>query len=336
MKKVTIKDIAKHAGVSTASVSYVVNGKKGKVSEETRIRVEDSINALGYRPNISARTLVAKQSKLIGLIMPQMQANDQLMLKNPFYSDIISSIELYARSHGYNIMLSGVSDGESYVDIFMKRNIDGAIVLGVYEESFYERLKEIDIPVVLIDSYVSDDYYYCVNLDDRLGGYKATSHLIDKGHRDIALVTGEILEEGVIAERLRGYKEALRDNDISFKDKYVFAKHVSYEYGIEIGRHIGKDCPEITAIFATADMMALGVIKGLAEAGKGVPKDVSVIGFDDIYLSQMITPALTTIKQDIDKKGSLATDILIDLIEGKSKPKDRMQILGVELVERET
>lgn len=159
MKRTTIKDVARMAGVSPAVVSYIINGREGKASEDTIERVKQAIKELNYIPNLSARSLVNNKSKLIGIIIPQTEDYKQMLLQNPFYSEIVSGIESKARERGYHIILSGVDKGESYCDTSVQRNLDGAIIMGIYEENFYDELKLAKIPIVLIDSYIKHKFF---------------------------------------------------------------------------------------------------------------------------------------------------------------------------------
>ncbi|MCU6709771.1 LacI family transcriptional regulator [Paenibacillus sp. J5C_2022] len=337
-KKVTIKDVASHAGVSVAAVSYVLNGKAHKVSEETIGTIYESIKALNYIPSISARGLVKNTSELIGVIIPQTEEHKQLVFQNPFYSEMISSIESVVREYGYHIILAGVEKGKSYLDISISRNLDGAIIMGVYPEKLYEECKEADIPIVLIDSYIHDDYFTNVGIDDELGGYLATKHLIDNGHRHIAIVTGMIRRDGVVEKRFLGYKRALQEAGLFYNPDYVFEHSVTFDHGFKAGGHIARNNPDITAVFATADLVAFGVIRGLMENGNSVPQDVSVIGFDDIAWAGMLYPPLTTVKQSIAQKGERAARLLIEQLRStdKKSTEGTHSLLPLEIVERST
>lgn len=334
MRKTTIKDVANYAGVSVAAVSYVLNGKEHKVSRETVQKINEAIKTLNYIPNMSARGLVKNKSDLIAVIIPQQEDRKSLVLENPFYSEMVSAIERVMRQHGYHVILSGVEKGKSYLDISISRNLDGAIIMGVYPEQLYEECKKVGIPIVLIDSYIYDNYFQNVGIDDELGGYMATKYLIDHGHKNIALVTGSIRSDGVVEKRFLGYKRALQEAGLFYKPQHVFEQTVSYEHGLETGRRIATEFPEITGVFAVADVVAFGAMRGIFEKGKHVPKDISMIGFDDITMSSMFLPPLTTVRQNITQKGEVAARILIDEIKGKSTTPHRF--IDLEIVERST
>jgi len=336
MKRQTIKDVAKEAGVSTAAISYVLNGKEWKVSPTTLVKIKDAIIHLNYIPNFSARSLVNKRSKLIGVVIPQTEEHSQLLLDNPFYSEIVSGIESELRHRGYHLILSGVNKGEGYLDTTLQRDLDGAIITGIYYEPFYEELKKIKIPIVLIDSYIRGGNFKNIGINDELGGFMATKHLIEQGHSKIALVTGTIKKDGVVEKRFLGYKSAFEESGMLYNPDYVFEDSVSYEYGVKAGRLIAQQYPEITAVFATSDMIALGVITGLQELGKHVPDDVSLVGFDDIPISRIFIPQLTTVRQDIKLKGIKAVQYLLQAIEEDATDDMEKMILPLELIQRQS
>ena len=336
MKRITIKDVAKAAGVSTAAISYALNGKEGKVSAETLEKIKEAIAALNYIPDFSARSLVNKKSYLIGVVIPETEDHNQLILENPFYSEIVSGIESELRKHNYHLILTGIDKGKGCFDLTMQRNLDGAIIMGIYNESFYEELKKANIPIILIDSYINDTFFQRIGIDDEYGGGFATSHLIENGHTHIALVTGKIKKDGVVEKRFLGYKSAFEEAELFYNPDYVFEDSISYEHGVLAGKIIAKKHPEITGVFATADMVAFGIISGLSECGIRVPDDVSVIGFDDITMSRMFIPQLTTIRQDIKAKGIRAVNCLIQMIQGIVSDDPEKIILPLELMERQS
>jgi LacI family transcriptional regulator len=336
MKKATIKDIASYVGVSVTTVSNVINGKEGKVSAETIDKIQEAIKKFDYIPNLSARSLVNNKSKLIGVIIPQTEDCKQLLLENPFYSEMVSNIEAKIRQNGYYMILSGVNKGSSYLDVFVRWNLDGAIIMGIYHEKFYEELKRVRIPIVMVDSYLNDDYFCNVGIDDEYGGYLPTKYLIEKGHKNIALVTGSIKKDGVTEKRFLGYKKALKEAGIYYNPEYVFEKAVTYEHGFEAGNIITKKYKEITGVFATADLIAAGVIGGAKQNGANIPEDLSVIGFDDIFISKMIVPPLTTVRQNIGEKGAKAAELVIDMIEKEGNDVSKEVILPLEIMERQS
>ena len=328
MKKMTIKDVAKEAGVSIAAVSYVLNGTIKAVNEVAK--------QLNYVPDFSARSLVKNKSMLIGVIIPQTEGNSDIVLANPFYSDILGGIETKARENGYHILLSRVEKGRGCFDVSMQRNLDGAIILGAYEEDYCKELNNIAMPVVFLDSYVNNENFYMIGIDDLYGGYIATRHLIGKGHEHIAIVTGAIKKQGVMEKRFLGYKKALDEAGIPFRQEYVFSDSVSYEYGVDAGKKIVQSKLPITAVFSTADVIAFGVINGIKAHGMMVPENYSIIGFDDLFITKMFTPPLTTVRQDIAQKGMVAAELLIDILEGGNTKGIKEMMLSLNIIERDT
>lgn len=335
-KRVSIKEVAKEAGVSIATVSYVINNKDGQsLSKETREKVWEAVNKLNYVPNLSARILAINKSNLIGVVIPQTEPNKEFMFSNPFYSEFLSSFEYTARKKGYHVLISGTNADENYIEVAKKRNLDGIVVLGVYPKDSLEKLKNSNIPTVIIDSCVKSYHFNTVGTDDRYGGYTATRYLLDKGHRNIAIVTGSVSEQGVNQERLHGYKDALLENDISVDDRYVCTGNVDFEYGLEIAKTISKLKDEITAVFCTADIIAMGLMNGLNKLEIKVPDDISVIGFDNTFISKITMPALTTVDQNIAAKGERAAKMIIGIVEQKLKGKQEY-IIPIEVIERES
>ena len=332
MARSTLKDVAELAGVSAATVSYVLSGKR-TISEETKARVLEAIEQLDYVPDLNARGLSMRDSKLIGVVVPQTEPGERLMFQNSFYSEVLGSIEYYARQKGYHILISATDANESYLTLAKQRNLDGIIVIGMYPDEFYHEMKKTQIPIVLIDSYCNDHYYHNIRIDDAYGSYLATRHLLEKGHRDIAFFAGQMKENGVMKKRLLGYQQALDEFHVEFRDEYVFEGQIDYQSGVELAGKLTASALGITAIVAAADILAIGAVKGLYEAGKTVPGDYSIVGFDDLEISQYLTPGLTTVKQQISLKGQKAVELLLKHIENPSLPKQE-EILPLELVER--
>lgn len=334
-KRITIKEVAKHAGVSVATVSNVLNNIN-KASEETKEKVLNAVSELKYQPDYTARSLSMKKSNIIGVILPVINDGDlvsSMLRDNPFYAEFLSGIECNARKHGYDIMISGI-ENDDYRKWILKRNFDGLIFLGIYHEAIFATLGETDMPAVLVDSYENyKNNFYNIGIDDEYGGYIAAKHLIDKGHTKIAVITGDISKSPVNRKRIEGYKRSLSEAKIEFNDERVITTDVSFDGGYNIGKKIGET--DVTAVFAVADIMALGIVKGIIESGKKVPDDISVIGFDDLSIAKYGIIGLTTVKQDIFSKGIKAVEVIIDFIENDKK-YEKAIVMPIEIVERET
>ncbi len=331
-KRITIKDLARDTGLSIASISYVLN-RKGGVGKEKRSLVMKAVKKLGYIPNYTARGLASNFSKLIGVCNPQTEPGSRLMFKNPFYSELLSSIEYECRTHGYHVIISGTDADESYFKLAKQRSLDGIIIIGTYSEKFYKELKRTNIPIVLIDTYLESSEFHNVGIDDRGGGYIATRYLLEKGHKDIGFVSGALRKRGVTQLRFEGYKDALIEYGIKLKKKFVFMGNVSFRAGVEQAENMVKQAPEVTAIFCTADIIAIGAMKKLSEMGIKVPDDISVIGFDNLDISKYYPTAITTVGQDIQLKGSTAVEIILKDISGEiCTPQYR--ILPINIIEK--
>lgn len=332
MERPTLKDVAQRAGVTTATVSYALSGKR-PISEQTKQRIMEAIAELDYVPDLNARGLSMRDSKLIGIVVPQTEPGERLMFQNSFYSEILGSIEYYARQEGYHILISATDANESYLTLAKKRNLDGIIVIGMYPDAFYQQMKKTQIPIVLIDSYCNDHYYHNIRIDDAYGSYLATRHMLDNGHEHIAFFVGQMKENGVMKKRLLGYQQALEESDIPFRQEYVFEGQIDYNSGIDLAKELIASGLPATGIVAAADILAIGAMKGLYEAGKRVPDDYSIVGFDDVEISQYLTPGLTTVRQQISLKGQKAVELLLKHIEDPTLPKQE-EILPLQLVVR--
>ena len=295
----------------------------------------DAVEKLDYVPNLAARGLSMRNSKLIGVVIPQTEPGDRLMFQNSFYGEVLGSIEYSARQKGYHILISSTDANESYLTLAKQRDLDGIIVIGGYPDDFYHRMKETQIPIVLIDSYCNDFYYHNVRIDDAYGSYLATKHLLENGHREIAFFSGQIKENGVMKKRLLGYQRALDEYSVPCRKNLVFEGQIDYQCGVLLSQQMINSNLPVTAIVAAADILAIGALKGFYEAGKKIPEDYSMIGFDDLEITQYLTPGLTTIKQPISLKGQKAVELLLKNIENPALSRQE-EVLPIELIKRES
>ena len=329
---VTLKDIAEEAGVSITTVSNVVHNKKSRVSAETIALIREIIKREHYAPSMSARSLASDQSAIIGMVTHLTPQNKGSTVSDPFMSSIVASVEKQTREEGYYLMLRGVEDASALYSLSRSWRLSGLILTGMFQDAFYETAKNLGIPFVLIDSYVDDPDVCSVGLEDEKGGYIATKHLLEKGHRRIAFASPSIQPGGVIDLRLKGYRRALAEFGVEYDPELLFTQEISVEEGKKLG-HILSKKKDITGIFASADILAAGIMSGLSECGVSVPGDKSIVGFDDHYLSQLMIPGLTTIHQDSEKKGSLATEMILAQLRGEPIAEKNV-ILPVTLIER--
>lgn len=338
MAKTTMKNVAAYAGVSVATVSNVLNNITNKSTEATRQKVLAAVKELNYKMDMTARTLSIGKSNLIGIFLPIVYENSMpssVLKGNPFYNDIISGIEYQARMLGYDILISSIESSGHALELINKRMLDGLAILGNHSDVFWREISDGDVPVVLIDSYSSEQNgMHNVGIDDEMGAYLATKHLITLGHTNIAMGTGQIGVDEVNAHRHIGFRRALKEAGLAIKDCPVIQEDVSFRGGVTVGHKLLKDHTNVTAIFASADIMAFGLIKIMNQFGKKIPDDLSVIGFDDLSICEYTFPALTTIRQDIYKKGLEVARLLVKKIDEEEGVKS--QTLPVELVVRET
>ncbi len=333
MRNVTIKDVANDSGLSIATVSYVINEKRN-LPQETIKKVQESIQKLGYVKNYSASSLSSNMSNLIGVVIPQTEPGSAMVFENPFYSEILSSIEYNARMKGYHTIVSGANADEKYFNLANQRNLDGIIIIGAYPEDFYEGLNNGVIPIVLVDSYLDVHSYGEVRLDDIEGGYLATKYMIDKGHRNIAFLSSTLKKGGVSEKRYEGYKKAMEEAKIKIDNSWIFSCNVDFD---DAGKQAKKiiEKTNCSAVFCTADIMAIGLIKAFHKMQIKVPERISIIGFDNINISNYCTPGLTTVGQNIFDKGEKAVEILYEEMKHTSKGNVEC-ILPLTVVERES
>jgi LacI family transcriptional regulator len=322
--------------VSNTTVSNVIHGRVNRVSQKTIDTINKIIDETGYTPNLSARALVAGSSRVIALVNHLAPQRSGYFMADPYQDIIIGSIEDVMRASGYYLMLRTVSGADELITFARNWNVEGLFLTGVFDGGqIHKALLRLKIPVVLSDSYLND-YSHMVNvgLEDERGGYLATKHLIDNGHRSIAFASPSISGGGVVWQRLLGYKRALAEAGIPFDNALVFesefSTHATEELGIALAARF-----DITAVFATADIMAAGIMAGLQQCGRMVPRDISVIGFDDINWCRLTMPMLTTIRQDAHKKGEIAAQCMLRLLGGKTV-EQRNCILPVQLKIRES
>lgn len=309
-----IREIAKRAGVSTATVSNVINGKLSKVSPETREKIEEIIKETGYKPSVMARSLVKKESRLIGVVVPYL-GKDEDFFTNPYNAHIIASLEKYIRRKDYYLMLRCVGDPREILPLLSSWNVDGAFFLGVYKDEVPEIRKQIDIPIVYLDTYAPGEKIVNIGIEDYRGGYLSARYLIGKGHKKLALVTPDIESEGVIKERYRGFSDACKEAGVPLKKGNIYYSESTYNSAVVVGQDIGINSGDFTAIACMSDIVAFGVIEGLKQCGIRVPYDMSVIGFDNLPDCELMTPKLTSVAQDFEWKARKASDYLFKMIE---------------------
>jgi len=331
--RVTLKDIADEAGVSLMTVSNVINGNRARVSQQTIDRVQAIVDARGYVPSASARSLAANASRLIGLLVPA--ADEESLLVSPHYMAMSGLLERQLRKHGYHLLLRGVSRPAEVMQAVQSWNLDGAVLLGFNDDDVEGFTVTGRGPIVALDSYAANPLTTGVRSDDLTGGRLAGRHLLDRGHRHIVFAGPPHARSGVVQQRLEGLRSAHAEAGVAWSSERVEAVGADYESGVAFGRRLRRAHPEATAVFGTADILAIGVMEGLRLEGFGVPNDFSVVGFDNIDMSGYVTPKLTTVAQDIVAKAELTARMLLAEIEREQVPSEAV-VVDVGLVERES
>jgi LacI family transcriptional regulator len=308
----TIYDVARLAGVSTATVSRALNGT-AQIAPGTRQAIDAAVEQLGYRPNSIARSLVTKSTQTIALLLPD--------ISNPFYAALVSGIQEYALAHDHTMLLCTTEgDGEreeEYLQLLRAKQVDGALVDGlVLPPDRIARFVRDGFPIVCLDRDIDSSVIPLVQVDNRLGGRLATQHLISLGHRRIAHITGAA-SLGISEERRAGYADALQTAGIEVASSLVSVGTFTEDGGYRAARELLLAEPAPTAIFAANDLTAVGAINAILESGRRVPDDVSVVGFDDLRLAAYIAPPLTTVRQPAAEIARLATELLIGLTRGE-------------------
>lgn len=332
--RVTLKDIAEEAGVSTMTVSNVINGNRARVSARTIARVERIVAERGYVPSASARSLASSSSRLVGLLIPA--ADEDSLTLSPHNTAMLGQMERQLRKRDYHLILRGISHRAEVDEALKSWNLDGAVLLGFPDEEI-DRLTPIatgNVRVVAIDSYSANPLTTGVRSDDRTGARLATAHLLALGHRRIVFAGPGFSDVGVVRERFEGFLDAHTEAGVAWDDS-LLAKvgSTTYDPGLDLGTRLPELHPGASAVFATADILAVGIIAGLVGTGVAVPAEVSVVGFDNLDIGGYVTPQLTTVEQNVQRKAALAVDLLVDSIERGERP-DTPVTLGVDLVER--
>lgn len=328
-ENLSIKEVARLAGTSVATVSRVIN-QNGRFSKETEKRVREVIEKYHYRPNELARSLRVDKAQVVGVIIPD--------ITQEFFAHIAREIEVDLLKQGYMAIICDTNESveleRQYIEMLKAMRVGGIIYV-----SGDQKIEPIrDIPAVYVDrkpEFVEEEKGSCfIGGDNYQGGYLAAERLIKAGRKNIAIV----LYAKTIAtqeRRLHGYRQALHDNGVIFSDGLVYkVETVGMEQGYQISREIWESKERADGIFYSSDILAIGGLQYFQEQGVKVPEEVSVIGIDDIPLSARVTPALTTVRQDYLRFGSLAAGAIIKMMRGDQEK--RTYILSMELIERET
>lgn len=307
---ITMKDIAKEANVSVATVSHVINGTK-VISKNTYDRVMDVIKKYNYVPNSAAKNLRQKSTKTAGLIVSS--------LPDSFVTKMIYGVEERAREMGYNVLLVNTNENRSYeeetINLLHSKMVDGVILSPTSKDIEYlKKYTDKDFPIVMVNRYDSNlSNIPRVTGDNFQLGYEATSHLINHGHKKIGFIYS-VPNVSTTNDRLAGYKKALEDNGIEFDEQFLERGYATVEGGAKAVETLLKRDPEITAVFAQTDLMTIGVISKLKEQSIKIPEQVAIVGFGDFESATIIEPPVTNITLPAETIGRTAFDVLLSKI----------------------
>lgn len=330
--KATIKDIARLAEVSTATVSKVVNGKDEKISSATRERVMRIINEVGYVPNRIASSMVTKKTKTIGLIIPD--------IANPFFPELARGVEDLASKEGYTLILCNSDDSlekeDAYIDMLQEKMVDGIIFTASSSRTeVSSALKKVRIPVITVDRDIDGlKSQRKIVVDNETGAFEAVSYMIDRGYKRIFHISGPMTSKPA-QERYRGYLHALKAKGIEPVGGHLISGTYTGEWGYNGVQELIKRGIEFDGIFCGNDLIALGALKALHANKIDVPNSVGLVGYDDIYMAQMVNPELTTVKQPNYEMGYQAAELLLNMIKGL-EPDKTSNVLKTHLIVRGT
>ena len=327
---VTIKDIAKLANVSLSTVSKALNNKPD-VSAATRKKVLEIAEKYNFIPNAFGKGLKSKTTENIGVIFCR---EPQPLSGNPFYSRVLEGIEAEVALNNYNLVLhlTPKSNQKVLPKMVRQKQVDGIILVGIFQKEFINTLLEHKTPFVMVDPKLTLDNCFQILIDNEHGAFMATQYLIKSGHRKIGFISGD-LSRLSFRQRYNGYEKALKSNNIPVNKEFIRTG------GIEKGYEYVKDLLSLkdrpTAIFSTNDINAIYGFKAVQEFNLKVPDDISIIGFDDIDLAKFSTPLLTTIRVYKEELGSIAVRTLFKIINNEAD-KPTTTIIPVKLIERES
>lgn len=331
-KPITIKDVAKQAGVSISTVSRVINDSK-PVTNEVKQRVLDVIKKTGYIPNPLARSLVTKKSQLLGVIVPE--------VTDTFSAEVLNGIEEISKMYNYDILLANTYSEKDLeiksINLLKAKQVEGIVMIcWDIDEEIAEILNGSGIPIVYISKTSIDYDIYNVSTQNYPATRDMTEFLIEKGHKRIALMVTSYNISVLTDERLNGYKEALDKNNIKYdEDLIIKSTSTTYEDGYSCAKKLLIDDKKPDAIFATSDEAAIGAINACFDLGYRVPEDISVAGFNDVKLARLYRPKLTTVYQPLFDIGAVSIRMIIKMTKGQDIGEKKVE-LPYKIIDRES
>ncbi|SKC42593.1 LacI family DNA-binding transcriptional regulator [Maledivibacter halophilus] len=316
-----IREVAKMAGVSVATVSRVLNHPEA-VSDKTRKKVLDTIEEMKYTPNGIARSLALNKTSTIALLIPN--------ILNPIYSRLAMGIEEVAHQKGYNTFLCNTEEDKEkereYIEILLEKRVDGFILISsLLDKGDIDNFRKENIPFVIIGSDLKDLDANIVYTDYLKGAYMATQHLIEIGYKRIAHISGPFKKRDSI-QKIEGFKKAMIENNLSIFEGYVIEGNNEIEGGYLGAKRLIKMKYLPEALFVANDLMAIGAMDAIKDTGLSIPKNIAVVGFDDIRMASLVEPKLTTISQPVYKMGLIGARLLIENIEDSKEDDFKQKI----------
>jgi LacI family transcriptional regulator len=328
---VTIYDVAREAGVSMATVSRVVNNNPN-VKPQTRKKVFEAIERLGYRPNAVARGLASKKTTTVGVVIPD--------ISNAIFAEVARGIEDIATMYRYNIILCNADkkkDKEiSVINTLLEKQVDGLLFMGgVVTQEHIEAFRTSSVPIVLCATTDNNNTIPAVDINHEEAAFDAVRLLIEHGHRNIGMISGTLQDPANGYARYQGYKKALEQANIPLREDYVRVGNYRYESGIEAMKYFLSLPERPTAIFSATDEMAIGAIHTIQDAGLNVPEDISVISVDNSRMASMVRPLLTTVAQPMYDIGAVSMRLLTKLM-NKENIEQAKFVLPHEIIVRKS
>ncbi len=313
---VTIKDVARVAGVSPSTVSRVLSNHP-KISPATVRKVREAMESLGYHPNIMAKSLVSKSTHTIGLVLPRLVEE----FSNPFFSEVLRGMLACANSAGYDVLMSSANNRQEELDsvnrMILGRRVDGVILMAPRKaDPVVEKLLEHDFPFALLGRSLDHENLLCVNNDNVTAAYDATNHLIAQGHTRIGFVSGP--PDMVVSEdRLEGYRRAMKEAGLPYRNDWIMSAEMLQAGGFHATSLVMNQPERPTAFVVIDDVVAFGFIRQIYEIGLRVPEDVSIVGFNNIMLSELSNPPISTVDIGIYHLGYMTVQLLIRKLSGE-------------------
>ena len=328
---VTIKDVAKKAGVSISTVSRVINDSK-PVTDEVKQKVLDVIKETGYVPNPLARSLVTKKSQLIGVIVPE--------VSDSFVSELVNGIEEVAKMYDYDILLANTYSNKEQelksINLLRAKQVEGIVMMSwKVDEEHLEYIQNCRVPAVYVSKTARNYDVYSVSISNTDATYDMTKYLIDKGHKKIAFMMTSEDDTALEAERYLGFEKAMQDNALNIDKSLVKNAGTTYKHGYDKMKEILDEGNVPEAVFVTGDEAAIGALNAICDAGYRVPEDISIAGFNDAKIASMYRPKLKTVHQPLYDMGAVAIRMVIKMIDKEVLENKKVE-LPYKIVERES